>query len=302
MGKSSADAPDVSGAAKEQGTQARILNAEQTRANRPNQSNAWGSTNWTTSQVKNPVTGLYENVWNQEETLNPMLQQSLDSQMAIGAGRSSLAEASMARAWEDQQNPMDFDQYGGPIQFNAEAGPQDFNYDMGNQRQVAEDAAYGRATARLDPQFAAREDSMRTQLRNQGLRAGDRAYDSAMENLGKERNDAYEMARLGSVGEGRTEQQLGFGQAAQQAGLNAQFQNQRYGQGAQTNQISNALRQQQVQEDLYKRDFNLSEVDRLLEGQMVQGGPPSTGGQTTTGQTGQTSGGGTVASKYLGGG
>lgn len=297
MGKSSPDAADTVGAAKEQGTQARILNAEQTRANRPNQSNAWGSTEWTTSQVLNPVTGLYETQWNQNETLNPMMQQSLDSQMAIGAGRSGLAEGAMARAWDDYSNPMNFDQYGGPVGFNPEAGPQDFNYDAGGNRARAEDAAYARATSRLDPQFAAREDAMRTQLRNQGLRAGDRAYDSAMENLGKERTDAYEMARLGSVGEGRTESQLGFTQAAQQHGMNADLQGQRYGQGVQSNQIANALRQQQIQEDISKRGFNLDEVDRLLQGQMIEGGPPSTGGTTQTGK-GESS---TVAGKYLGG-
>lgn len=288
---------DVVGAAREQGTQARILNAEQTRANRPNQSNAWGSTNWTTQEVINPVTGMKELQWTQQETLNPELQAALSSQQNIMAGRSALAEGSMARAWEDFSNPMDFNQYGGPVQFNAEAGPQDFQYDLGGNRMRAEDAAYQRATSRLDPQFGKREEDLRIRLHNQGLKAGDRAYDAAMENLGRERQDAYEMARLGSVSEGRTEMGQDFGQQQAIAQMNAAMQGQRYGQGVQTNQIANALRQQQIQEDLYKRGFNLNEADRLLQGQLVQGGPPTSGGQTQTGQ-----GGNTVASQYLGGG
>ena len=311
MGNDSADAPDVLGAAGETGRQARILNAEQTRANRPNQSNAWGSTSWTDTQVLNPVTGLMETQWNQTETLNPLMQQSLDSQMAIGAGRSSLAEGAMARAWDQFSQPMDFDQYGGPIAFNPEAGPQDFNYDKfqydaGGERQRAEDAAYSRAQARLDPQFTSQQQALETKLRNQGLSQGDQAYDAAMKNFTTGRNDAYEMARLGSVGEGRTEALQNFQQALQTQGtqygqahgasqLNAQLQNQRFGQGAQSNQIANALRTQQVQEDLFKPGFTLDEVDRWLAGQKIEGGPPSTGGKTSTGQ------GETKEAKYLGG-
>ncbi len=188
---------------------------------------------------------------------------------------------------------MNFDQYGDVIGFNPEAGPQDFDYDIMGGRQAAEDAAYQRATQRLDPQFESRQASLETDLRNKGLRPGDQAYDAAMANFGRERNDAYEMARLGAVGEGRQESQLSFGQGLSAAELNAQLQGQRFGQGAQANQIANALRQQQIMEDLYRRDFNLSEVDRLLQGQMVQGGPPSSGGQT------ESSGGGNTVAGYL---
>lgn len=283
--KSTQEAPDTVGAAREQGEQARQLNAEQTRANRPNQYNAWGSTEWVSEPVMNPVTGKYEMQWTQRETLNPMMQSALDSQMGIGAGRSSLAEGAMARAWNDFQNPMDFDRYGGPIGFNPEAGPSDFQFDLSGNRMRAEDAAYQRATNRLDPQFEKREEDLRIRLHNQGLREGDRAYDSAIANLGKERTDAYEMARLGSVGEGRTEMAQDFGQQQSMAQMNAALQGQRFGQGVQSNQIANALRSQQVQEDLFKRGYNLDEVDRLLQGQLVQGGPPSTGGATQSNQS-----------------
>lgn len=292
MGKSSPNSADVVGAATETGKQARLLNAEQTRANRPNQSNAWGQTQWSDSPVWNPVSGAYENQWTQTETLNPTLQGAVEGQQAIQAGRTDLAQGAMARAWEDYQDPMNFDQYGQPIGMQDVAGEDRFSFDPGgDQRQRAEDAAYGRATSRLDPQFQQRQQQMELNLRNKGLQPGDAAYDSAINNFNTGRNDAYEMARLGSVGEGRQE----YGQQYQQALGGAQMrtgqQAQEFGQAAQQNQIANALRQQQIQEDIGKRGYNLTEAERLLQGQIIQGGPPTTGVQTET-----------IASKALGGG
>lgn len=338
MGKG-ADAPNVIGAARETGEQAMRLNESQTTANRPNQYNAWGSTEWGQTPVWNPVTGQYVNTWTQTERLNPTLQSAVDSQQAVTAGRSNLAEGMMARVWDDYSRPMNFDQFGKPIQMQQMAGPQQFNYDPNqttpNQfnfgqpvdrfnadpngwRQKAEDAAYGRATSRLDPQFQRQEQDLLTRLRNQGLKAGDQAYDAAVQNFQSGRNDAYEQARMGSTLEGRAEadqffgQQLGGyqanlgaqGQGFQQALAGSQFnaglgnqqfqqglaahqanlgaQGQGFNQSVQQNQIANALRSQEMQEALSKRGYNLAEVERLLAGQGISGGPPSTGGDTQT--------------------
>lgn len=269
MGKSSGKAPDVVGAARETGEQSFRLNEAQTAANRPNQTNAWGSTSWDSSPVWNPVTGSYENQWSQTETLNPHLQQQLDQQMRIGTGRGHLAEGAMARAYEDYQNPMDFDQFGGPEQFSYDK----LDFDPNVNRQQAEDAAYQRSASRLDPQFDSREQALQTKLRNQGLSQGDQAYDAAIANFGRQRNDAYEMARLGATGEGRTESQQAYQQALGTQG-------QQFGQSVQQNQIANALRTQNIQESLAKRGYNMDEVERLLQGQQIKGGPPTSGGQT----------------------
>lgn len=304
MGKG-ADAPDVRGAAVETGEQALMLNEAQTTANRPNQSNAWGSTQWT-SQI-NPNTGLTE--WSQTETLNPQLQASLNAQQNIQQGRSELAEGMMARVWDQYQTPMDFDPYGKPIQaadvagenrFSFDQGLTDFQYDPTGHRQTAEDAAYQRATSRLDPQFESQQQALTTRLRNQGLSPGDQAYDAAMANFDRSRADAYEQARLGAVAEGRAEDQLLFGQqlsahqqnvgqqgqlfgqALQGSGLRNQQQQQEYDQAQQSAQLANQLRTQQMQEDLYKRGYSLQEVERLLAGQGITGGPPTSGGQTST--------------------
>lgn len=249
MGGGSPKAADTVGAAKEQGEQARKLNEAQTYANRPNQSNPWGSTSWGNTPVWDSATGQYVNTWTQTETLNPKLQEQVDANMNINSGRANLAQGMMGRVWEDQQNPFDFDAYGDVIQ-----------YDPAEARQRAEDNAYARSTARLDPQFNSERAATETRLRNQGLAAGDQAYDSAMNNFQTGRNDAYEMARLGATGEGRDESYLGMTQ----------------------NQLANELRKQGMSEGLFERGFSLQEMERMLAGTGVQGGPPTSGGSTGT--------------------
>ena len=137
---------------------------------------------------------------------------------------------------------MDFDQYGSPIGF-----------DPAEQRQASEDAAYGRSTSRLDPQFEKQRAEMDVNLRNRGLSPADPAYQAEMETFGRSRNDAYENARMGATLEGRQETQLGM----------------------QTNDKANALRRQQIEEDLYKRGHSLEEINMILQGQEIKGGPPS---------------------------
>ena len=250
------DQADVVGAARETGEQARRLNEAQTAANRPNQNNAWGSTEWSSTPTWDPTTGQYVNNWTQTETLAPAQQQMLDSQNRVAVGKNQLAEGAMARAWDDYSNPMDFDQYGDVIGFDPTAN-----------RQEATDAAYQMATNRLDPRFQSEQDSLLLRLRNQGLGPGDQAYDAAVSNFDKGKNDAYQQAQLASVG----------------AGLNE------FSANMQSNQLANALRSQSIDEGLFKRGFNLSEADQLAAGTQIVGGPPTSGGQTET-----------IASKNLG--
>lgn len=86
-------------------------------------------------------------------------------------------------------------------------------------RQQAEDAVYGSATSRLDPQFAQREEAIESQLRNQGLRPGDEAYDTAMENFGRDRTDAYQQANFAAINAGRDEAAQLFGQDVTRRGV-----------------------------------------------------------------------------------
>lgn len=186
--------------------------------------------------------------WTQVERLNPILQSSLDAQMRTQRGRSQLAEYKMGDVREQMRNPMDWDQFGDVVGF-----------DPAEQRQAAEDAAYGRATSRLDPQFQQRQQDLQISLRNRGLKEGDAAYDAAMQNFDRARNDAYEQARMGATAEGRQETGLGL----------------------QTNERANALRSQQIAEALQQRGMSLQEVNALLQGQEIEGGTPASDSKAT---------------------
>lgn len=280
MGGKSGGVADVTGAAKEAGYQARLLNQEQTQANRPNQYNPWGSTTWTQDTTSagpppvDPSQGNYDNIgdyaaatkqyeadkaaydgaaiqsgqWTQRETLNPALQASLDAQFETQQGRSELAASRLDDLRNEMGQSMDFDQYGDPIAF-----------DPTEQRQAAEDAAYARSTSRLDPQYQSQQEAMQLQMRNRGLREGDAQYDAAMASFGRDRNDAYEQARLGATAEGRDETGLGL----------------------QTNERANALRTQAMQEEMTRRGMTLEEINALMAGQEIEGSTPSSEQSTT---------------------
>lgn len=66
-------------------------------------------------------------------------------------------------------------------------------------RQHAEDAIYAREASRLDPMWSQRESQYGLQLGNQGLDSGSEAYKNAMDNFGRQRNDAYSSAMRDAI-------------------------------------------------------------------------------------------------------
>lgn len=252
MGKKS---PDVKGAAREEGRSAERLAREKTYADRPDQFNPWGSVTWETDQVGGGGSGGYGGGlfgqskggggdeytrWTQRQTLSDPAQRIFDAQTGVAGGRQELAQGMMGRIGQEMGSPLDWDQFG-------EA--QGLEFDPTELRQRSEDAAYGRSTSRLDPQYEQREQAMEIKLRNQGLRPGDQAYDSSMASFGRDRSDAYEQARLQSTATGMSESQQAY---QQQMG---------------STEMANALRQQQIQEYLGKRGQSLSEQEALMQGQ-----------------------------------
>jgi hypothetical protein len=141
--------------------------------------------------------------------------------MAAGKGKQIQKEMSQ---------PLNWKQFGDVVDFDPTAN-----------RQRAEDDAYGRSTQRLDSQFDSDRVKLERQMSERGLRVGDSAYDSAMNNFSTGKNDAYEMARMGATAEGREE-----------VGLNMS-----------TNERANALRQQQIDEYINKRGQGLKEANAL---------------------------------------
>jgi len=125
----------------------------------------------------------------------------LTDQLSNAQKQSYLQSGAMNRAGESMKDGADFGQFG---------EGNNLEFDPTQLRQRAEDAAYGRETSRLDPQFSQRSNDMEVKLRNQGLRPGDEAYDRAAGNFDRSRNDAYEQARMGAVGTGRQESQQAY--------------------------------------------------------------------------------------------
>jgi hypothetical protein len=98
-------------------------------------------------------------------------------------------QALQAQYAQNMSVPFDYGQFG-----QAQTGDA--------ARDQAINAAYGQATSRLDPQWKQRESGARAQLLNQGLTEGSEAYNTAMGNLGQQRNDAYTSAMASAIGQG----------------------------------------------------------------------------------------------------
>lgn len=227
-------------AARVQGEMNRETARDVTYADRPDQYNPWGSLRWTTEKAIDPATGEEVTKWKQIQDLSPDAQRLYDTNLGILTGRSNLAGGMMGRISDEMGGAPDWAQFGDVI---------GLDYDPTQMRQRAEDAVYQKQTSRLDPQFASQEQDLEIKLRNQGLMPGDAAYDSQMQNLAQQKADAYEQARLGSIGAGKDEA--------------AQLWQQQMG----GTELANALRNQQIQEYLGKRGFSLGEMERLQQGQ-----------------------------------
>ena len=93
---------------------------------------------------------------------------------------------------------------------------------LGTNVDLSNDAVEGRlmelATKRLDPRFARDEESLRTRLTNQGIRAGSDAWNSEFGRLGETKNDAITSLLLGgrkqAIGEILTERQTPINEIA----------------------------------------------------------------------------------------
>lgn len=145
------DAPDFNAAAQIQADSSRDIAREQTQANRPNQSNPFGFSEW----AQGP-----DGSWTQRSGLAGPLQGAADGlmgQVASGAGLDPAAERDRAIA-----------------------------------------AAYGQSTSRLDPRFSSARSARETQLANEGFSRGDAGWGNAMDEFGRQENDAYQQAMYGA--------------------------------------------------------------------------------------------------------
>jgi hypothetical protein len=155
------------------------------------------------------------------------------------------------------------DEFGGFMDWD-QFGPQAEGLGRGDYYQdEAGDALYNRATSRLDPRWEQKNEALESQLRNQGLRPGDEAYDRAIEEQGFQETDAYNQAQWQATAGAGAE-----GGRMQGMDRNAIAMNQ-------------TLRQQQIAEVMQQRGFTLNEINAILTGQQI--GMPSMPGFNTAG-------------------
>ena len=236
MGGKGGSGADLMGAARVEGIENRKTARDATFANRPDQYNPFGAMTWENQQSVDPASGEEVTKWTQQQQLSRPYQQVLNDQTDTLQAMSGMRNNALNRAAQDMAGGADFNQFG---------DAQGLEYDPTELRGRAEDAAYGRATSRLDPQFQQRGSDMEIKLRNQGLTPGDEAYDRAMGNFNRGRNDAYEQARMGAVGTGKAEA------------------SQLYDQQMGSTNFANALRDKNIEEYLAERNYNFEEAERL---------------------------------------
>ena len=245
MGKKSGPKPpDYTKAAEAQGAASKEVTNMQTWANRADQTNPWGSTSWNARPVTDPATGQSVTKWTESTTLDPELQHALDSQIALQGGRSDLANSMFPRAQQEFGQPMNWGNAVGWAnaphtgQLNATTGafgfgPRQQRIDTSRQgvpqlqtgldfggaqgvddaattRARAEDAIYGSAASRLDPQWDQRRQSLETDLANRGISANSDAYSRAVGDFDRSRNDAYAQAQMNAITGGGAEAQRDY--------------------------------------------------------------------------------------------
>jgi hypothetical protein len=309
-GKGSAPAtPDYMGATQLQGE----LNKEnlntQNYANRPTINTPFGTQSWGTQAVKDPATGQVVTNWTQNNTLAPGLQQALNDQMGIQAGRSDLAGSFMNRVASDYSQPMDYSSLPAMTSANQvgslQTGTTDYtpglstSFNFGSPLPQYDssfrDTVSNQLMERMRPTHDYQQGQLETKLANQGFTQGSEAYNRALNELNQrqstERFNALDQS--GNEAQRLYGMQMGTAQQGYQQNLGAaQFQNQalgqasaldlanmqagnqamgqQYGLNQQYANAQNQLRQQAIAEQMQRRGMSLNEMNALLSGQQVQ--------------------------------
>jgi len=183
MGMQSAPpTPDYAAAAK----QTASGNASQAQVaqygSMTNQVTPYGSVNYTSQNVGKTKQGDPLNQWTQNVHLSPDQQKLFDQNIAINQGLGNVAQQGLGYVQSALDKPLNF------------SSAQELST-PGQIQQQASDAAYKNASQYLDPQFEQSQAHLDAQLANQGITRGSEAYNTAMDNQGRQKQQAYESAR-----------------------------------------------------------------------------------------------------------
>lgn len=228
----------------------------------------------------------------QTMTLDPRIQNIIDSQLATSAGLQGATQAALGRANDTLGQGIDYGslpQLGDASSVNANL-PGIRSYDPSSlgamptadeaTRQKVTDAYYNQETSRLDPQFQQSEDQLRSALMNRGMVEGSEGWKNQMDQFGRTKNDAYSTALNTAIQNGGTEMQRDFTmgmQGRQEQSTEQQLASQmdltrRSQQSAENLQGFNAQNTQHdaaLNDEERKRSLVLNELAALRGGQQV---------------------------------
>ena len=308
-GKASAPAtPDYMGATQLQGEISKENLNSQNYANRPTVNTPFGSQTWGTQPTTDPSTGQVVTSWTQNNTLAPGLQQAVDDQMGIQAGRSDLAGSFMNRVASDYSKPMDYSALPAMTSANQvgnlQTGTTDYtpglstSFNFGSPLPQYDssyrDTVSNQLMEKMQPVHDYQQRQTETKLANMGFHPGTEGYDRELNNLnlrqsaerynaldasGAEAQRLYNM-QMGTAQQGY-QQNLGAAQFGNQALGQAnsldlanmqagnQATSQQYGLNQNYANQQNQLRQQAITEEMQRRGMSLNEMNALLSGQQV---------------------------------
>lgn len=251
-------------------------------------------TNGPTGQVSWSADPTQPGGYTQNTVLSPQEQATYDQSKFAENAALGVAGQQIGRVGTALADPLDLDKLPGMSTSYDRGQALKYSFDPGQEvqgsvggdleaaRRAAEGAVYKKATSRLDPQWQQREDSERVRLANQGLGENSTAYQTAVANMGRERNDAYEGATYASIGAGEDaamaqfQRQLGQGQFANDAAAQefernrgvVDFHNQTGVQDATLNRdaatFGNEARSQALQERAYVQNQPINQFTALM--------------------------------------
>ncbi len=163
-----------------------------------NSTNVQGPTGSTSYQITGYDPGTHAPQYTQTNTLSAPEQQLLSGQQNLGLANQGAAAGALSNYQTAVQN--------NPIPSTG---------DLQNFGQKAQQAAYGAATADMDPHWNQQQEQMDASLRNSGAQPGTPAYDNAMQSFQADRSSAYGQAENQAFGQGLSAENQAFGQAVQ---------------------------------------------------------------------------------------
>lgn len=242
MSKGSApQAPDPQTTAAAQTASNQATATSNAELNRVNQYTPYGNSTYQVTGTNADGTPQYS----QTTSLSPSEQNLFNMQQQGAQQLGQTALNSLGNLQSQYSTPFNFS---GPGITSTVNGGQSYQ----DAIQQAQNAAYGAQTQYLDPQFQQGQQSLNSQLANQGLSQGDTAYNNAQQMYGLQKQSAYQGAQDAAVQAGNAEQNTLFGQGLSAANLQ--------------NSASNQALQQQLA--LYNQPLN--QYNALMTGAQVQ--------------------------------